>query len=674
MDLSVLKFRHLCSMVFKKTIYFIALVLAFNFLWSCGGPMQIRDGNTAFELKKYALASELYAEEYENARMNEQRAEKAFLLAESFSRMGEYHNATRWYQRAGELGYGLPAREAMAHHFMKLEQYDRAATAFEELLRDFGSLDEWENAAEISRLASRWLDEAEERPYRIEKSEFNSPDSDYAPAFYSSDIIVFSSDRPDPDRLEARYSWTGRGFFNYLSYDLERGLFTDDFDFLNSDYNEGTLSFTGDQNKLFFTRCKGENSQTGFCRILFTEKTEGQWSAPEELPFQLEDANYAHPAVDTDGNTLVFSYKPPNHTEGYDLYITYKRGPEWVEPRRLPGSVNTRGNEVFPFLMKDTLYFSSDGHPGMGGLDIFKAVRQEDGNWGRVENLKPPFNSGADDFGWVADRHFEGDGDLLQRGFFSSSREEATDHIYYFEKFFKETEEPEVAVEYTVRLRGTVFEQLFEDPSDPNSRRLGVRNLPNARVEIIDSGDTTIIQTRRDAVFEKEVEYGKEYTVAASADGFLRKSMRVSTADLEKNPERPRKIVPVDLTLDRLVYDKEVVMDDIYYDFDRWEIREDAKPTLNELVALMEDNPGLRIELGSHTDCRGTEAYNIELSQNRAQSAVDYLVDSGISRDRLMARGYGKSRLRVDCICEECTEEEHQLNRRTTFRIIENGN
>lgn len=655
--------------MYKLSLLFFAVVMLI-LLEGCGGLNKIRDGDTAFEVKKYSLAVELYNEEYENARMADVRAEKSYFLGESYSRLGNYELASGWYKTAQTLGYGLPAKEAYAHSLMKLEKYDEAAMVFRELLDDYGQLDEWQSARDVSLQVSRWKEEAEDRPIRIQKANFNSSASDFAPVFVGPDKIIFSSDRPHLDFKGDTYGWTGRGYFNYFTFDLNSNSFTDEFDFLNSESNEGTLAFTGDRKTIFFTRCKSIEGEDGYCQILQTELLNGFWSDPEPLPFQEEGANYAHPTVDEEGNVLIFSYKPPGQVEGYDLYVSYKRGPEWLEPRKLPGAVNTRGNEIFPFLKKDTLYFSSDGHPGMGGLDIFKSVRQADGNWGQVQNLMPPINSGADDFGWVLDPDHLSNNLVVERGYFSSSRDGAIDNIYFYEKFPEEKEDVESDIAYTIELRGVVFEQLYADPEDPNSRKLGVQNLPLATVEIMSAVDTFLIETRRDARFSREVEFDTEYVVAASAEGYLRQSRKINTSDIEKNPEAPHRIIPVDLILEKIFFDQEVILEDIYYDFDRWDIREDAHPTLNQLADLLKDNPELNIELGSHTDCRGTPEYNIELSQNRAQAAVDYLVEAGIAVDRLRAKGYGKSQLRVDCECEECTEEEHQQNRRTTFRII----
>lgn len=632
--------------------------------------MKIRDGNSAFELRKYALAIELLGEEYEKTNIPERKSEKAFLLGESHYRMGNYKMASNWYEESIRYNYGVEAAEAYAGTLMNLEQYRQAEKAYQTLLSDFGRLDEWENAVAVAKVAQSWIDEADDRPIRVNRVDFNSQYSDYSAVEFSADVLVFSSDRFNPEYRDDTYSWTGRHFFNYFTYDQKTGQYTDQFDFLNSEFNEGTMAFSKDRKTVFFTRCITTDEEDGFCNLYLSKQSEtGFWSDPEKLPFQEEGANYAHPTTNEDGSMVIFSYKPVDSEEGYNLYVSYQRGPEWVSPILLEGNINTTGNETFPFLHNDSLYFSSDGHPGMGGLDIFKAVLQPNGSWGQIENLRPPFNSGADDFGFVVSEFDSKDEDILQIGYFTSSRNGAIDDIFYFEQFAPEDDEIE-DITYSLRLEGIVFEHLYQDPSDPNSKKLGVQNLPNATVEIIGPDQSQTIETGTDARFQDQIEFGKDYIVAASAPGYLRKTREVKASQIEKNPDNPRMVVAVDLTLDRLFTDKEIVLDDIYYDFDRWAIREDAKPTLIQLATILKDNPNLKIELSSHTDCRGSETYNLELSQNRAQSAVDFLIENGITSHRLTAKGYGETNPRVNCPCDQCTEEQHQQNRRTSFTIL----
>ena len=655
-----------------KNLTFLFIIFFLLCLGACSSTFQIRDGDTAFELKKYSKAIELYTQEYENSRMRENQAEKSFLLAESYYRTGNFRAASRWYDVAIGHGYGVKAREGKARTLMNMEQYAEAEAAYRSLINDFGQLDIWNTNMRTASIAQNLILQGKEKNIEITEAPFNSGFSDYSPVFYDETTIIFSSDRLGRLSSEKTYSWTGRGFFNFWTYDKESGIFLDDFDFLNSEANEGTLSFTGDRNTVFFTRCKSKNSEDGFCRIFYSHRLQsGIWSTPEALDFQQTGANYLHPTVNSEGTMLIFSHRPPNHDGGFDLFVSYLRADEWLEPRPLEGSVNTGGNESFPYLAGDTLYFSSDGHPGMGGLDIFRSVLQADRSWGAVENLLPPINSGADDFAYIPHPFFEADDKILRKGFFSSSRGSATDNIYLFEEFVSEEEDPIDEITYSIELRGIVMEQLFEVEGDPNSRRLGVRNLPFAKVELISKQDTVIINTGQDSRFNAQLQPDLTYRVAASADGYFRQSRLISTEGMSQDPNNPSEIIELQIVLEKIYVDLEIVLEDILYDFDRWEIRDDAKPTLDQLTQILEDNPDMVIEMGSHTDCRGSEEYNLTLSQNRAQSAVDYLIENGISEERLIAKGYGKSDPRVDCICEECTEEEHQMNRRTSFRILD---
>lgn len=654
-----------------KNLTFLFIVFFLLSLGACSSTFQVRDGDTAFELKKYAKAIEFYTKEYENSRMRENQAEKSFLLAESYYRTGNFQTASQWYEVAIGHGYGVKAREGKARTLMNMEQYAEAEAAYRSLIDDFGQLDTWNNNMRTASIAMDLIHQGEKKNIEILEAPFNSEFSDYSPVFYNQNTLIFSSDRLGRLTGEKTYSWTGRGFFNFYTYDKTSGMFLEDLDFLNSEANEGTLSFTGDRSTVFFTRCKSENSEDGFCRIFFSHRLpSGIWSTPEPLDFQKEGSNYLHPTVNDEGTMLIFSHKPPNHNGGFDLFVSYLRANEWLEPRPLEGSVNTDGNESFPYLTGDTLYFASDGHPGMGGLDIFRSVLQADRSWGAVENLLPPINSGADDFAYMPHPFFENDGNLLRKGYFSSSRGSATDNIYFFKEYVSEGEEPEDEIVYSIDLRGMVMEQLFEVEGDPNSRRLGSRNLPFAKVEVIGQQDTVLINTGQDSRFNAQLQPDKTYRIAASADGYFRQSRLISTEGMSQDPNNPIEIIELQIVLEKIYVDLEIVLEDILYDFDRWEIRDDAKPTLDQLTQILEDNPDMVIELGSHTDCRGSEVYNLTLSQNRAQSAVDYLIQNGISEERLIAKGYGKSQPRIDCICEECSEEDHQMNRRTSFRIL----
>jgi len=311
-------------------------------------------------------------------------------------------------------------------------------------------------------------------------------------------------------------------------------------------------------------------------------------------------------------------------------------------------------------------------------LDIFKSYQFPNGRWSPPQNLKPPINSPADDFGYLKDPSRDLPEGVIEQGYFSSSRKDGigSDDIYRFVKYVPPPTPPEEEatkeeIEYKMILEGYVLEKIFEVTGDPNSEVLGRKPLPGSKVIASFSGRTEKFKIGKDGFFTLELEEETDYEFFASRPEYLSNSNRFSTKGIGKDPNLPVMTFEIEIVLDKIYKDKEIVLKDIYYDFDKWAIREDAKPTLNELAQLLRENPTIAIEMGSHTDCRGSVRYNEDLSKRRAQSAVDYLITKGIAPGRLGAKGYGENVPAADCACSKCTEEEHQRNRRTTFKIVE---
>lgn len=655
--------------------YFSTALFSFLFLVSaCTYTQKVKDGRFAYERKQYAVAVDLLQKEYDKEKSRVEKGKIAFLLGESLRNMNRPLSASKWYKTAYDNGYGVDALREYAYSLKAAEQYEEAMQTFKELGIEIGSPYEYRREIAACKVALGWLNE-KRRAYTVTEAGFNTRWSDYAPVPFRTDELVFTSDRPAATGDES-YKWTGNDFSDLFVLALPSGNATPMPAPVNSAGNEGTASFDAAFTKMVFTRCTGEKGQDQYCRLMYSTFNGDHWTNPTPLPFQQEGINYGHPALSADGNTLYFSCNSKDGWGGYDIWVSTWENDTWSEPKLMGRTINSIGNEKFPWLDGDTLYFASDWHPGMGGLDIFKTWQMANGAWVPVQNLKPPINSGSDDFALTIDRRASLPEGVIYRGYFSSNRPGGSgdDDIYQFERVVLPPEpvqpEPEV-VEYKMILNGYVLEKIFAEADNPDSKVLGRKPLAGANVKVYYGKKTKTFTTGEDGFFTFELEENQEYVIQAAKEGYLKGETLFSTVGIGKDPGNPVQTFEVELVLDKIYINREIVLEDIYYDFDKWDIRPDARPTLDKLARNLELNPNIRIMLASHTDCRGNDRYNQELSQKRAQSAVDYLISKGIDPSRLIAVGYGESQPKVNCVCARCTEEEHQLNRRTTFTILE---
>ena len=365
-----------------------------------------------------------------------------------------------------------------------------------------------------------------------------------------------------------------------------------------------------------------------------------------------------HPAISPDGKYLYFVSDAVGGFGGKDLFRARVAGNDFGPMENLGPEINTPGDEMFPYVRDSvTLYFASDGHPGMGGLDLFKATLDSTGHW-QVENMKAPINSAGDDFGIT----FAGS---REKGFFSSNRNDARgyDHLYSFEL-------PII----TVFIEGIVSD-VDENPIEGATVRIVGRDGLNEKV-----------LTKKDGTYRVELERDIRYVMMASARGYLNQNFELKTGPEEKN-----ETYIVDFFLSPI--SRPVVIENIFYDFDKATLRPESKKALDEMIKMLNDNPNVTIELGAHTDRKGTDQYNERLAQRRAQSVVDYLIAGGIAQDRLEAKGYGESVPKTinkkmakefpflkegDVLTEEFIEQlppeqqeiADQINRRTEFKVL----
>lgn len=655
---------------FKSLVTLAAAISVICFYYSCALTKPVKTGEMAFAVKQYAVAIELLEDEFNSVEAPEDRFRKADLLGQCHDILQNFPESLKWFDIGAQIQNSTDSNVKLAYALKKNQRYNEASELFMNVYKKTKD-NKFRVESEMCQLGISQLENQD--LYDIESFSINTPFSEYGPVFYEDDFLVFSSDR-EGSTGNGTYKTTGNSFSD-LYVMSKRGRQVHNFDAtINTPANEGTVCFNKTFDEMFFSRCVSQERNGQFCKLYYSRKFNGYWEEPEAVMFFDDKTNFFHPVLIENDSVLIFS-AAPNGSNTYDLYYAERVENGWTEAEIMPSTINTLGNEKFPTAHNDTLYFSSDGLPGYGGLDIFKTYLQSNGSWSKPENLGLPMNSGADDFGISIDPNFKPAGRLRLEGFLSSSRNYANnDDIFFFSIYnpeAKKTSEDEPIVKeekiYTVYLAGRVVENIHSE-NDPNAPIVEKKEIQNAYLEFSSQDTAFNISSDNRGRFLLEMNtYG-------SVD-ILSKRLSYLTTKTEVFIPTPSILnadttINIEIALEKIVYDAEIDIPNIYYDYDKWDIRVDAQPSLNTLSNLLALNPNLNIELGSHTDCRGEIDYNQELSQKRAESVVNYLAAKGIDRERLQAIGYGESKLKVNCNCDDCTEEAHQTNRRTTFKII----
>lgn len=442
-------------------------------------------------------------------------------------------------------------------------------------------------------------------------------------------------------------AWTGNSYLdlytmkkdvegNWMAPELLQGD-------INGQFHEGPATFSKDGNTVYFTRSNyykkkmviNEEDENNL-KIFKATLIDGKWKNLEDFPYNSDDYSVGHPTLSEDGKTMFFVSDMPGGLGGTDIYrSTYENG-TWTKPENLGKEINTEGNEMFPYVHSDgTLYFSSDAHNSMGGLDVF--ITYYNGTrWLKPENLNYPLNSFKDDFGFSINSD-------NKTGFVSSSRTKS-DKMYSFEK------NPP-----TFNLYGIAREKGTQIP------------VAGVIVEVTNAKTGEVISMVSDAKgnFKLKLAPETKYHLYCTKFGCFSRTDNISTEGLKYSED-----FFADFEVEPIVIDKPIVLENIYYDFDKWNIRPDAAVELDKLVRILKDNPNIDIEMGSHTDSRGSDQYNLVLSDKRAYAAVQYLISKGIEPKRLTYRGYGETVHVNQCKNGvQCSEEEHQKNRRTEFKV-----
>jgi outer membrane protein OmpA-like peptidoglycan-associated protein len=665
----------------KITPLFILIIAAMGFV-GCDASKEIElTGDRAYEQKQYIIATKLLQDELKTCEKNEVK-DKTLKIAQSFDAANKNADAAKWYQSYFELS-NEPA------YFYKFIEKQKSTNNYQQCVDDLNEFiknnpsEKIKAAYEIQQCsdAEQWL--TLKSMYQLKKIDsINTIRNEYAPVAYEKSKLVFTSDRVAATG-EEKYGWTGEKYSDLFYAEIKSGKFARPKKFstvINTAVHEGTCTFTRNFSAIIFTRCGSENSTDDFCQLYISERqNDGEWGDAVRLfLFGAEDTlqNIGQPFLTEDGKSLYFSSDNAGGFGGKDLYVCSKTNAGWGKPRNLGATINSNGDDVFPYVRKDgTLFFSSNGHGGMGGLDIFMCMKN--GNkYGQPFNLKSPLNSGADDLGFSFVQ-FESKNlpDTLQGwGYFSSNRVggKGGDDIYKFEL------KKEKVITYW--LNGAISENKYEDESNPKSKIMDTLFVQKAIVQLYEINKQNGMQHLVDADttdangdYMFQIENNKTYKIVVSKNGYFNKSDNVSSKNVAPKSDENKVFVYKDVRLEKIFKDKQIEIPNIFYDVDKSNIRADAAAVLDSLVLpILLENPTLQFELGSHTDARGNDDYNLALSQKRADAVVDYLISKSITRDRLIAKGYGETQIINRCLNDvDCSDEEHQQNRRTTFKVIE---
>ena len=636
-------------------------------LVSCGAERSFKKGEKFLALGEYFDAAAQYKKAYSNTKPKDKalRGKYAAKMALCYNRINFNQKAVAAYRNA--IRYhadSIDMHLAFAKALLKDGNYKEAEQEFRMLLDSMPGNVLARNGLQ-SALTARKLKE-EGSQYIVKKMDlFNSRRADYSPMFCGDQYeqLFFTSTRNEAEGDElSGITGTKNGDIFYSQKD-EKGKWGKPQQItsgLNTEFDEGACCFSPDQRVMYLTQCVSDPSYPRYATIVTSNRSDAAWSKVSKLEVTRDTlSSYAHPAVSPDGEWLYFASDMPGGKGGFDIWRVRLTAAGLGGVENLGEPINTPGDEMFPtFRPNGDLYFSSNGHPGLGGLDIFIARYDKNSRKVVLEHPGYPLNSQADDFGMT----FEG---AHNKGFFSSNRGDGRgwDHIYSFEK-------PEIIQTVT----GWVYEMEGYE-------------LPSAQVYIVgNDGTNKTLSVKGDGSFTEVVTPGVDYVLLATCKGFLNHKEEIS---IKPSAESQDHVLQFPLASIRVP----VLIDNIFYDFDKYTLRAESTAALDELVKLLEENPNVTIELSSHCDYKGSEAYNKTLSQRRAETVVKYLISKGIKADRLTPVGYGKMKPKTirkkltekytwlkegDVLTEdyikkldkEKQEICNQLNRRTEFIVL----
>lgn len=633
----------------------------------CGADKALRKAEQSEALGEYFEAAKYYKKAYSKTpiKQRSKRGERAFKMGECYRQINFAAKASGAYKNAVRYRY---ADSIVFLHLADMQRmsgdYKGAAKNYETYLSYRPDDSKAKDGLKSCEVAPVW--KKNPNRYIVKKFPlFTSRRADYSPVYAGEDFdqLYFTSTREDAKGEDLSGITGMKAPDIFVSRKNEEGkwqrpeVIESD---VNSEFEDGACAFTPDGKTMYFTRCQMDYEYPRYAEIFSSARTDASWATPQKCEIVKDTlSSLAHPAVSPDGEWLYFVSDMPGGLGGTDIWRVRLSGTEFGGIENLGAPINSLGDEMFPtFRPNGELYFSSNGHPGMGGLDLFKATWDEEKEQWSIVNLQAPMNSQSDDFGMT----FEG---VYNRGFFSSSRGDARgwDHIFTFEL-------PEV----TKTITGWVYEKEGYELSDAVVHLVG------------NDGTNKKISVKSDGSFTERVEPSVNYILLGSCKGFLNYKQEVQVDSTNESRDYVLQFPLSSMT-------HPVLLENIFYEFDKATLTEESATSLDSLIVLLNDNPNVTIELSSHCDYKGSDAYNEHLSQRRAESVVNYLIKGGISAERLVAKGYGEKnpkKLRKklanqlgflkegDLLTEEfilALPEEQQeicnaLNRRTEFKVL----
>jgi len=670
-------FNHMPKLqIIFRALFISALFLIFSPVTTQAQSRRMAAADEAFNSFQYNIAVSRYKKVYSRTKSRPEKDRISFQMAECYRMMNNTKRAEVTYRRIIKSDFARrnPITYLRYADMLKAsEKYDDAKEYYALYTENVPEDPRGPNGVKSCELAAEWIKNPTKFSItNVKKLNSKSDDfaATYADKFYNA--VIFTSTR-EGSTGKGLDDWTGQNFSDlFLSRQDRKGEWSepalvDTEGKINTSSNEGAPAFNDKFSALYFTRCSNGEDEATNCKIIVIKRTGKGWGEPQVLNLGSDSTvTNGHPAISKDELTLIFSSDRKGGQGGKDLWIATRKSAadEFNKPLNLGALVNTPGEEVFPFLKNDTtLYFASNGHPGLGGLDIFKTLKR-DGEWTEPINLEVPVNSNADDFAIIFQPGEE-------QGFLSSNRKggRGGDDIYYF-----------INPPLVFTLQGTVKDELT------------LQFIPMATVRLAGS-DGTSVDAKTDpkgfySFSKSQIKPNTTYELTVLKDNYFNKKAAETTVGLEKNKD-----FVIDFLLEPIP-EKPVVLPDILYDLAKWDLKPQYQDSLQGLIKTLLENETVIVELASHTDARDTDERNDILSQRRAESVVNYLIDRGIDPERLVAKGYGERVPRtmmkdvkkdgflfktgtiltesfIDSLKSTPEKEAaHALNRRTEFRVL----